>query len=47
MKFGIHWEFPQRPAVRIQQMEEAVRLIQAMWQENRATFHGKYFQVFA
>ena len=37
------WEFPPRPAVRIRQMEEAVRLILAMWTEKRATFHGKYF----
>ena len=37
------WEFPQRPVVRIAQMEEAIRLIKTMWTENRATFHGKYF----
>ena len=36
--------FP-RPAVRIRQMEEAVRLILAMWTEERTTFHGRYFQV--
>jgi hypothetical protein len=29
------WEFPARPAVRIRQMEEAVRLILAMWMEKR------------
>ncbi len=39
------WEFPERPAVRIRQMEEAVRLILAMWTEKRTTFHGKYFHV--
>ena len=39
------WEFPERPAVRIRQMEEAVRLIIAMWTEQRATFHGRYFHV--
>ena len=39
------WEFPPRPALRIRQMEEAIRLIKAMWQENRATFHGQYFHV--
>ncbi|MBM2847430.1 MAG: class F420-dependent oxidoreductase [Anaerolineales bacterium] len=39
------WEFPPRPAVRIRQMEEAIRLIKAMWQEKRATFHGQYFHV--
>lgn len=37
------WEFPPRPAVRIRQMEEAVRLIVAMWTTPRTTFHGKYF----
>jgi alkanesulfonate monooxygenase SsuD/methylene tetrahydromethanopterin reductase-like flavin-dependent oxidoreductase (luciferase family) len=37
------WEFPERPAVRIRQMEEAVRLILAMWSQPRTTFHGKYF----
>ncbi|HEY1931556.1 MAG TPA: LLM class F420-dependent oxidoreductase [Acetobacteraceae bacterium] len=37
------WEFPDRPAVRIRQMEEAVRLIVSMWTEKRTTFHGKYF----
>jgi F420-dependent oxidoreductase-like protein len=39
------WEFPPRPAVRIRQMEEAVRLILAMWSERRTTFHGRYFHV--
>ena len=38
------WEFPPRPAVRIRQMEEAVRLILAMWTEKRTTFQGRYFQ---
>jgi F420-dependent oxidoreductase-like protein len=37
------WEFPPRPAVRIRQMEEAVRLIRALWTEKRTTFQGKYF----
>src|ERR1700733_13794238 len=37
------FEFPERPAVRIRQLEEAVRLILAMWSEKRTTFHGKYF----
>jgi F420-dependent oxidoreductase-like protein len=37
------WEFPERPAIRIRQLEEAVRLIIAMWTEKRTTFHGKYF----
>ena len=39
------FEFPQRPAVRIRQLEEAVRLILAMWTEPRTTLHGKYFHV--
>ena len=39
------WEFPARPAVRIRQMEEAVRLILAMWTDKRTTFHGRYFHV--
>jgi F420-dependent oxidoreductase-like protein len=38
------WEFPERPAVRIRQLEEAVRLILAMWTEPRTTFRGKYFR---
>jgi F420-dependent oxidoreductase-like protein len=37
------WEFPPRPSVRIRQMEEAVRLILAMWSQPRTTFHGRYF----
>ncbi len=37
------WEFPPRPAVRIRQMEEAVRLIVGLWTEPRFTFDGKYF----
>jgi F420-dependent oxidoreductase-like protein len=39
------WEFPPRPATRIRQMEEAVKLIVAMWTEKRATFRGRYFHV--
>lgn len=38
------WEFPPRPAVRIRQMEEAVRLIKSMWTEKRTNFEGKYFR---
>jgi len=37
--------FPEKPAVRIKQMEEAIRLIKTMWTQPRATFHGKYFHV--
>src|SRR5580658_4634655 len=39
------WEFPPRPATRIRQMEEAVRLILQMWSQPRTTFHGRYFRV--
>lgn len=39
------WEFPPRPATRIRQMEEAVRLILKIWTEPRTTFHGQYFHV--
>jgi alkanesulfonate monooxygenase SsuD/methylene tetrahydromethanopterin reductase-like flavin-dependent oxidoreductase (luciferase family) len=39
------WEFPPRPATRIRQMEEAIRLILQTWTEPRATFHGRYFHV--
>ena len=39
------WEFPEQPAVRIRQMEEAIRIALAMWQEPRATFHGRYFHI--
>jgi F420-dependent oxidoreductase-like protein len=39
------WDFPARPAVCIRQVEEAVRLILAMWTEKQTTFHGRYFHV--
>src|SRR5512143_949636 len=39
------YAFPERPAVRIRQMEEALQLIKLMWSEPRATFYGKYFHV--
>jgi F420-dependent oxidoreductase-like protein len=38
------WEFPERPATRIRQMEEAVRLILMMWSEPRTNFDGRYFR---
>src|SRR5258708_23004501 len=38
------WEFPPRPATRIRQMEEAVRLILSIWTEKRTTFPGNYFR---
>jgi F420-dependent oxidoreductase-like protein len=40
-----NWEFPEKPAVRIAQMEEAIQLVVKMWSEPRATFQGKYFHV--
>jgi len=40
-----NWAFPEKPATRIAQMEEAIRLIKTMWTEPRATFHGKYFHI--
>ncbi len=39
------WTFPERPAVRIRQMEEAIQLVTTMWREPRATFQGKYFHI--
>ncbi len=39
------WEFPEKPAVRIGQMEEAIQIALKMWSEPRATFHGKYFHI--
>ena len=39
------YEFPAKPARRIGQMEDAIRLIKTMWLEPRATYHGKYFHV--
>ena len=38
------YEFPPKPAVRIRQMEEALRLILAMWTEERTNFHGRWFR---
>lgn len=40
-----NWEFPEKPATRIGQMEDAIRLIKTMWRDARATYHGKYFSV--
>jgi F420-dependent oxidoreductase-like protein len=42
-QYGYH--FPEKPATRIRQMEEALRLIKLMWTEPRATYHGKFFHV--
>ncbi len=40
-----NWEFPPKPATRIGQLEDAVRLIKAMWTQPRATYRGKYFKI--
>lgn len=40
-----NWEFPEKPVIRIAQMEEAIRLVKTMWTQPRATFHGYYFSV--
>ena len=37
------YEFPAEPATRIRQMVEAVRLIKALWTQERTTFHGQWF----
>ncbi len=39
------WTFPDKPAVRLAQMQEAIQVIKAMWTEPRATYHGKYFHI--
>ncbi|MEW5986613.1 MAG: TIGR03560 family F420-dependent LLM class oxidoreductase [Chloroflexota bacterium] len=39
------FEFIDKPATRLAQMEEALRLMIAMWTQPRATFHGRYFHV--
>ena len=38
------YDFPST-ATRIHQMGEAVQIIKKMWQEPKATFHGKYYQI--
>lgn len=40
-----NWEFPEKPVVRIRQMEEAIQIALKMWSDPRATFHGKYFHI--
>jgi F420-dependent oxidoreductase-like protein len=39
------WEFPPKPATRIRQMEEAVRVILQMWTQPRTTFRGRCFHL--
>jgi F420-dependent oxidoreductase-like protein len=38
------FDFPPTPE-RLQQLEEAVKILKAMWTEERATFEGRYFHV--
>lgn len=38
------WEFP-KTSIRVQQLEEAVKLIRLMWTEEAPTFTGKHFQI--
>lgn len=38
------WDYPAN-VVRIRQLEEAVQLIEAMWTQPRATFHGQFFHI--
>lgn len=39
------FEFVSKPAIRLAQMEEALRLMIAMWTQPRTTFRGQFFQV--
>jgi len=41
---GYHYDFP-KPAVRIAQLEETIQLIQALWQNNPATYAGQYYAI--
>lgn len=38
------YDFP-RASVRIEQLEEAVQIIRALWTQAPATFHGKYYHI--
>jgi F420-dependent oxidoreductase-like protein len=37
--------FPEEPAERIDRLEEAVRVLELLWTEPRATFAGRYYQL--
>jgi F420-dependent oxidoreductase-like protein len=39
------FEFIEKPAIRLEQMKEALQLILGLWTYPRFTFHGKYFRV--
>ncbi len=38
------YDFPS-PAVRIAMMEEGIQVIKAMWRDEQATFHGRYYHI--
>ena len=38
------YDFPS-PATRIAMMEEGIRVIKALWRDEQATFHGRYYHV--
>ena len=42
--YAYNYEFP-KPAVRIAQLEETIQLIQALWQDNPASYAGKYYKI--
>jgi alkanesulfonate monooxygenase SsuD/methylene tetrahydromethanopterin reductase-like flavin-dependent oxidoreductase (luciferase family) len=42
LKYG--WPFP-RAAVRIQELEEAIKIMRLMWTEEAPSFQGKHFQI--
>ncbi len=39
-----NYPFPS-PATRVEELEEYIRVIKALWQEERATFNGKHYKV--
>jgi alkanesulfonate monooxygenase SsuD/methylene tetrahydromethanopterin reductase-like flavin-dependent oxidoreductase (luciferase family) len=41
---AFNFEFP-RPGIRVQQLEEAIELIQTLWRESPATFEGEWYRL--
>jgi hypothetical protein len=39
------YDFPEKPADRIAQLEETIQIIRRMWTETPVTFEGKYYRV--
>lgn len=39
------FEYPEKPSIRIAQMEEAIEIIRQMWTAERANFEGEYFTI--